>query len=238
VQQIGPYSPSLLISCSVTANSGISHSWHDHANIDQTITQDNFQSHILVTEIALDERPARMAPERRHALLCRGRPRTCATGLLAARPARASQAAQSRLAGAVTTSNPIPSSRTSRCRTSPIRCSSRVTVLARAWLTTLVSASCATRKQAVSMAASTRSRAGSAKHLTRRPASRAGWSRYQRNAGSSPKSSNSDGRSSPESWRTCCRTRSRPATLPSRHPTKAVRPSRRCAPCTSNLHRR
>src|SRR6266568_2681972 len=91
-----------------------------------------------------------------------------------------------------TTSKPLPSSRTVRSSVPSSARTSTATRLAAAWRATLVMASCATRKHAVSRSEASRSAGRSVR-----------WrSANQRSAAASPRSSSTDGRSSSDSERT------------------------------------
>src|SRR2546422_395946 len=124
------------------------------------------------------------------------------------------------------TSKPLPSSRTVRSSVPSSARASTSTRLAPAWRATLVMASCATRKHAVSRSEASRSAGSCVRTRTEKPARRAWRSAYQRKAAASPRSSSADGRSSSDMERTAYISFSKNTTLSSSGKALAWRPLR------------
>src|SRR5437899_4075217 len=124
------------------------------------------------------------------------------------------------------TSEPVPSSRTVRSNGPSSARASTSTRLAPAWRATLVMASCATRKHAVSRSEASRSVGSCVRTRTARPARRPWRSAYQRRAAASPRSSSTEGRSSSDMERSASISCSTIATLSSSGNALAPRPPR------------
>ena len=104
------------------------------------------------------------------------------------------------------TSKPAPSSRTMRCHSFPSSSrSSMVTFCAPAWRTILVIASWAMRKQVVAICAGGFAPPVLSMKSPENPARSACCRRYQRSAGTRPRSSSMGGRRSSDIRRTCSR---------------------------------
>src|SRR5436309_7893691 len=151
--------------------------------------QESQRTHVSLPAVS-GKRARTVVPRPGAESISRSPPASATRSCMLSRPWLPPFTARWRAAG---TSKPRPSSRTMSCSVPLAALSSTSTACACAWRMTLVSASCATRKQVVSTAAGGRCTSGARARRLASPARLASRSTYQRNDASSPSSSSSGG---------------------------------------------
>src|SRR3989454_6954444 len=165
----------------------------EHARSDQRVIIRDQQSQRAQAAPVSGRRARTVVPRPGAESISRSPPASATRSCMLSRPWLPPFTARLRAAG---TLKPWPSSRTTSCSVPLAALSSTSTTCACACRMTLVSASCATRKQVVSTAAGGRCASGARARRQASPARLASRSTYHRSDASSPNSSSSGGRRS------------------------------------------